>query len=224
MLALLWECIHHFPLPWAGENSYCVIWYCAPAHRMIMPQTESRFILKWMFSLFAGYLCCFCLCCLHSGYLLFNFCSFALAVFCGKHLCIIQLHMAHRWVCGLLCFFCSVFALKYHKISQTLFLFLFVMDLLLFLVTQHLIKLAVVLFEQVWQCSSHLIMWYFSAEKGICISTVSLWILLVYTEASLRLKDLKTSHANLSHLFAAHWYVDLNQITLSWADLVFNCC
>ncbi|XP_061560683.1 macoilin-1 [Phycodurus eques] len=41
-------------------------------------------------------------------------------------------------------------------------------------------------------------------EKGICISTVSLWILLLYTEASLRLKDLKTSHANLSHLFAAH--------------------
>lgn len=48
---------------------------------------------------------------------------------------------------------------------------------------------------------------YFFLEKGICISTVSLWILLVYTEASLRLKDLKTSHANLSHLFAAHWYV-----------------
>lgn len=47
------------------------------------------------------------------------------------------------------------------------------------------------------------------SEKGICISTVSLWILLVYTEASLRLKDLKTSHANLSHLFAAHWYGQL---------------
>lgn len=44
-------------------------------------------------------------------------------------------------------------------------------------------------------------------EKGVCISTVSLWILLVYTEASLRLKDLKTSYANLSHLFAAHWYI-----------------
>lgn len=54
----------------------------------------------------------------------------------------------------------------------------------------------------------HVIISYVSAEKGICISTVSLWILLVYTEASLRLKDLKTSHANLSHLFAAHWYVD----------------
>lgn len=50
---------------------------------------------------------------------------------------------------------------------------------------------------------------YVSAEKGICISTVSLWILLVYTEASLRIKDLKTSHANLSHLFAAHWYLNL---------------
>ncbi|XP_062293452.1 macoilin [Scomber scombrus] len=51
-----------------------------------------------------------------------------------------------------------------------------------------------VLFNYIWH-----------TEKGICISTVSLWILLVYTEASLRLKDLKTSHANLSHLFAAHW-------------------
>ncbi|CAB1445144.1 unnamed protein product [Pleuronectes platessa] len=50
-----------------------------------------------------------------------------------------------------------------------------------------------VLFNYIWH-----------TEKGICISTVSLWIILVYTEASLRLKDLKTSHANLSHLFAAH--------------------
>ncbi|KAF7650692.1 hypothetical protein LDENG_00121680 [Lucifuga dentata] len=50
-----------------------------------------------------------------------------------------------------------------------------------------------VLFNYIWH-----------TEKGICISTVSLWILLVYTEASLRLKDLKTSNANLSHLFAAH--------------------
>lgn len=48
-------------------------------------------------------------------------------------------------------------------------------------------------------------LWF--VEKGVCISTVSLWLLLVYTEASLRLKDLKTSYANLSHLFAAHWYI-----------------
>lgn len=54
--------------------------------------------LNWMCLVFAGYLCCFCLCCLYFGHLLFNFCSFALAVLCGQHLCIIQLHMAHRWV------------------------------------------------------------------------------------------------------------------------------
>ncbi|KAL0965035.1 hypothetical protein UPYG_G00275930 [Umbra pygmaea] len=50
-----------------------------------------------------------------------------------------------------------------------------------------------VLFNYIWH-----------TEKGICMSTVSLWVLLVYTEASLRLKDLKNSHANLSHVFAAH--------------------
>ncbi|XP_051951995.1 macoilin-like isoform X2 [Xyrauchen texanus] len=45
-------------------------------------------------------------------------------------------------------------------------------------------------------------MWH--TEKGIYMSTVTLWILLVYMEASLRLRDLKSPHANLSHLFAAH--------------------
>lgn len=63
--------------------------------------------------------------------------------------------------------------------------------------------------------SPRVIIPFVCAEKGICISTASLWILLVYTEASLRLKDLKTSHANLSHLFAAHWCVDFISITLS---------
>ncbi|XP_051954667.1 macoilin [Xyrauchen texanus] len=45
-------------------------------------------------------------------------------------------------------------------------------------------------------------MWH--TEKGICMSTVTLWILLVYMEGSLQLRDLKSPHANLSHLFAAH--------------------
>ncbi|XP_056620211.1 macoilin isoform X1 [Triplophysa dalaica] len=49
----------------------------------------------------------------------------------------------------------------------------------------------------------HLLIYRF-AEKGICMSTVTLWILLVYMEASMRLRDLKSPHANLSHLFAAH--------------------
>ncbi|XP_018599005.1 macoilin [Scleropages formosus] len=50
-----------------------------------------------------------------------------------------------------------------------------------------------VLFNYIWH-----------TEKGLCMSTVSLWILLMYTEASLRFKDVKNSHVNLSHLFAAH--------------------
>lgn len=29
MLALLWECLHHLPLPWAGENPYCGFILCA---------------------------------------------------------------------------------------------------------------------------------------------------------------------------------------------------
>ncbi|KAM9704169.1 macoilin-1 [Menidia menidia] len=49
-----------------------------------------------------------------------------------------------------------------------------------------------------------LIIYIWHTEKGICISTVSLWILLVYMEALLRLKDLSTSHPNISHLLAAH--------------------
>ncbi|XP_028653281.1 macoilin [Erpetoichthys calabaricus] len=41
-------------------------------------------------------------------------------------------------------------------------------------------------------------------ERGLCLSTVLLWIILVYIEAALRFKDLKNSYVNLSHLFAAH--------------------
>ncbi|KAF3850016.1 hypothetical protein F7725_019735 [Dissostichus mawsoni] len=110
LLALLWERLHHVPLPWAGEHppegfyiAICVVFVCA---------------------------------------------AFTLDIFC---LIFVPLH----W----LFFVASTY----------------------------------VLFNYIWH-----------TEKGICISTVSLWILLVYTEASLRLKDLKTSHANLSHLFAAH--------------------
>lgn len=54
--------------------------------------------LTSLFPLFAGDLCCFRVCRLHPGHLLSDLCSFALAVLCGQHLCVIQLHMAHRWV------------------------------------------------------------------------------------------------------------------------------
>ncbi|XP_030638346.1 macoilin [Chanos chanos] len=50
-----------------------------------------------------------------------------------------------------------------------------------------------VLFNYIWH-----------TEKGICVSTLTLWVLLVYAEASVRMRELKTSHTNLSHLFAAH--------------------
>jgi len=54
---------------------------------------------------------------------------------------------------------------------------------------------------------------FFSLEKGICIPTVLVWILLVYIEASIRLKEFKATidlkqlpfHLDLCRPFAAHW-------------------
>ena len=53
---------------------------------------------------------------------------------------------------------------------------------------------------------------YFS-EKGICLPTVFLWLLFVYIEASIRLKEFKANidlkhlpfHLDLCRPFAAHW-------------------
>lgn len=45
-------------------------------------------------------------------------------------------------------------------------------------------------------------------ERGICLPTVSLWLLFVYIEASVRLRELKNLpfHLDLCRPFAAHWY------------------
>ena len=43
---------------------------------------------------------------------------------------------------------------------------------------------------------------FFNSEKGICLPTISLWILFVYIEASLRLKTLKS--IDFCRPFAAH--------------------
>lgn len=43
------------------------------------------------------------------------------------------------------------------------------------------------------------------AERGVCLPTVSLWILFVYIEAAIRFKDLKNFHVDLCRPFAAHW-------------------
>lgn len=54
--------------------------------------------------------------------------------------------------------------------------------------------------------------WWFSlccfpTERGVCLPTVSLWILFVYIEAAIRFKDLKNFHVDLCRPFAAHWWV-----------------
>uniref|UniRef100_A0A9R1SHI0 Macoilin 1 n=2 Tax=Cyprinus carpio TaxID=7962 RepID=A0A9R1SHI0_CYPCA len=41
-------------------------------------------------------------------------------------------------------------------------------------------------------------------ERGVCLPTVSLWILFVYIEAAIRFKDLKHFHVDLCRPFAAH--------------------
>ena len=44
-------------------------------------------------------------------------------------------------------------------------------------------------------------------DRGICLPTVSLWLLFVYIEASVRLKELKNLpfHLDLCRPFAANW-------------------
>lgn len=46
---------------------------------------------------------------------------------------------------------------------------------------------------------------YLHTERGVCLPTVSLWILFVYIEAAIRFKDLKNFHVDLCRPFAAHW-------------------
>jgi hypothetical protein len=41
-------------------------------------------------------------------------------------------------------------------------------------------------------------------ERGICLGTVVLWVLFVWLEASVRLREIKT--IDLCRPFAAHWY------------------
>lgn len=56
-------------------------------------------------------------------------------------------------------------------------------------------------------CQLLYIVFLFSSftERGVCLPTVSLWILFVYIEAAIRFKDLKHFHVDLCRPFAAHW-------------------
>ncbi|XP_038824369.1 macoilin [Salvelinus namaycush] len=116
---------------------------------------------------------------------------------------ILEFRLEYLWPCWL--FFRSVYT-TFHchglVICVVFVCAAFTLDIFCFIfVPLHWLFFAAstyVLFNYIWH-----------TEKGICMSTVSLWVslwvMLVYTDASLRLKDLNNSHANLSHLFAAHW-------------------
>lgn len=45
-------------------------------------------------------------------------------------------------------------------------------------------------------------------DKGVCLPTVMLWLLFLYIEAAVRLRDLRHMpfHLDLCRPFAAHWY------------------
>ncbi|XP_072311328.1 macoilin-1 isoform X2 [Eucyclogobius newberryi] len=106
--------------------------------------------------------------------------------------------LEYLWPCWL--FFCSVYSTFHCHGPVLCVVFIcaaFTLDIfcLVFVPLHWLFFVAstYVLFNYIWH-----------TEKGLCVSSLWLWVLLLYTEASLRLRDLKSSHANLSHLFAAH--------------------
>lgn len=111
---------------------------------------------------------------------------------------LLEFRLEYLWPCWL--FVCSVYSTFHCHGPVICVVFVcaaFTLDMfcLIFVPLHWLFFVAstYVLFNYIWH-----------TEKGLCLSSLWLWVLLVYTEASLRLKDLKSSHANLSHLFAAH--------------------
>uniref|UniRef100_A0A3B4AIB3 Uncharacterized protein n=1 Tax=Periophthalmus magnuspinnatus TaxID=409849 RepID=A0A3B4AIB3_9GOBI len=110
---------------------------------------------------------------------------------------LLDFRLEYLWPCWL--FFCSVYS-TFHCHGPVLCVAFicaaFTLDIfcLVFVPLHWLFFVAstYVLFNYIWH------------TRGLCVSSLWLWVLLLYTEASLRLRDLKSSHANLSHLFAAH--------------------
>lgn len=51
-------------------------------------------------------------------------------------------------------------------------------------------------------------------DKGVCLPTVMLWLLFLYIEAAVRLRDLRHMpfHLDLCRPFAAHWYIFFSYI------------
>ena len=48
---------------------------------------------------------------------------------------------------------------------------------------------------------------FYFLDRGPCMATISLWLVFVYVEASVRLREIKSVpfHLDLCRPFAAHW-------------------
>ena len=55
-------------------------------------------------------------------------------------------------------------------------------------------------------------------ERGICLGTVVLWVLFVWLEASVRLREIKT--IDLCRPFAAHWYLFSFMVILTYLLII----
>lgn len=89
-LEYLWPCWLFFGSVYTTFHCHGLVTLCFSLCNSALESIES--ILHYLlmaFSLFAGYLCRFCLCCLHPGHLLSHFCSFTLALLCCQHICLI---------------------------------------------------------------------------------------------------------------------------------------
>jgi len=58
-----------------------------------------------------------------------------------------------------------------------------------------------------------------STERGVCLPTVLLWLMFLYIEVAVRLRELRNFpfHLDLCRPFAAHWFVLVN---CCWAVLL----
>jgi hypothetical protein len=57
-------------------------------------------------------------------------------------------------------------------------------------------------------------------ERGICLGTVVLWVLFVWLEASVRLREIKT--IDLCRPFAAHWYLFYFIVLINYLFVVYS--
>lgn len=86
-LEYLWPCWLFFGSVYTTFHCHGLVTLCFSLRNSALEAVKSTLcFLLTAFSLFAGYLCRFCLRCLHPGHLLSHFCSFTLALLCRQHI------------------------------------------------------------------------------------------------------------------------------------------